>query len=927
MSANLPEDMSAAEPTTPDLGGDPIRAILLAHCAAERAGGWRIEDDHEPDRLWTFVKHERTIMREQGWKLHISAGLASFAAILTQALPVLLAEPLAFKVVASLRKLAQLNSGEFGASQIGKFVTIYPSDDEQAVRLAVALDQATRGLRGPAIPTDRPLTPGSLIYYRYGGFADRNLQTHAGQLLPAIIAPDGELIPDRREHAFTPPDWAIDPFRAAGAAPELPKLHPLIGRRYLVMATIYSSARGTVARAVDIATPQRCILKRAGHDAMMLFDGRDARDSLRHEADLLRRLAPDPRFPKVFDLFEHDSDLILAMEDVQGDTLAERIGRLARLGRSIPTAQIIAWGRELAATLATLHAQRIIYRDLKSLNILVTADDRPHLIDFGIAHDLCSAHAPFGPGTRGYMSPQQARGAPPAVADDIYGMGALLFHLATGAEPSLACDPLDLLGRPLAALNPAIDPDLAQLIAGCLAPDPARRFRTIAALDDALAAIETRTPIQPPPFGGMPVERGDIEWRSRMRGPAERLGDMLCAAVQPATSGAGRAQAAGTPGGRLGARDLYDGLAGGVLVLAELVDALDRPGDRAALIESARQLAAAPPPDGRPALGFYTGEAGIGAALLRAGRQLDDAALIAAAAERGRTLAAQPQVAHDLMDGSAGRLRFCLLLWDALGDDAQLQAAIAGGAALLAAADEAGPGELCWRTPESYAELGGKVCLGYGYGAAGIGDALLDLFEATAAPRFLAAAQSAGRWLARLAVPALEDGSGLAWPRCAGEPAAPGFWCHGAMGIGRFFLHAAALDAIPHAAEIAERAARLVARGTRAAGPTQCHGLAGSIEFLLDMFQATGDARYLNEARSLAQLLETFLAERDGRLVWSERAPEPLTPSYMAGYAGVLACLLRLADPEQRPHRLSRAGFFYRSGSAARTPGPRRRPG
>lgn len=129
-------------------------------------------------------------MGEQGWKLHISAGVASFAAILEQALPILLAERAAFKVVASLRKLAQLNYAEFGASQIGKFATIYPRDDEQAIRLAVALDQATRGLRGPAIPTDRPLTPGSLIYYRYGGFADRNLQTHAGQLLPAIVAPD-----------------------------------------------------------------------------------------------------------------------------------------------------------------------------------------------------------------------------------------------------------------------------------------------------------------------------------------------------------------------------------------------------------------------------------------------------------------------------------------------------------------------------------------------------------------------------------------------------------------------------------------------------------------------------------------------------------------------------------------------------------------
>jgi hypothetical protein len=63
-----------------------------------------------------------------------------------------------------------------GASQIGKFVTVYPNDDIQAVRLALALDAATRGLSGPAVPSDRPLRPAGIVCTA-GSFATPLMQT------------------------------------------------------------------------------------------------------------------------------------------------------------------------------------------------------------------------------------------------------------------------------------------------------------------------------------------------------------------------------------------------------------------------------------------------------------------------------------------------------------------------------------------------------------------------------------------------------------------------------------------------------------------------------------------------------------------------------------------------------------------------------
>ena len=152
--------------------------------------------------------------------------------------------------------------------------------------------------------------------------------------------------------------------------------------------------------------------------------------------------------------------------------------------------------------------------------------------------------------------------------------------------------------------------------------------------------------------------------------------------------------------------------------------------------------------------------------------------------------------------------------------------------------------------PEGYDGLTGQANLGYAHGASGIADVLLDLYEATGDDRFLEAARGAATWLARQAVPVLPDQSGYGWPVNEGLPPVSPFWCHGAAGIGRFFLHAAELDLMPNAAELATGALRGTALGARWAGPTQCHGLAGNIEILLDGYQATGDETWLTEARA-----------------------------------------------------------------------------
>ncbi|MDQ4143724.1 MAG: protein kinase, partial [Actinomycetota bacterium] len=606
-------------------------------------------------------------------------------------MPILLAEPITFKVAASTDILRALNSGEW-FSQVGKFITVYPSDDGQAVRFAVALDEATSGMPGPDIPSDRPLRPGSRVHYRYGGFGGLTVQNRLGEILPALRTPNGELVPDLRRTIYQPPDWVVDPFLEAGVAVELPMPNPLVGERYLIVAVLYRSAQSAVYLAVDLVHARRCVLKQAAAGGPMGAVGREHGNRLRHEAEILERLAPDPCFPAVLDLIEQSNSLYLVMEYIPGETLEQHIVGIAVIGRTVPGPRVIAWGRELAAMLAKVHAAGLVYRDLKSANVLVTPTGSLRLIDFDVACEQGHAGVP-GIGTRGYISPQQYAGASTAVSDDVYSLGALLAYIATAAEPSQAPRPFGLLDRPLSVLNPRITSALSNVIARCLAPDPAARFPTMAAVDAALIAARRSVAITAPPYGSesVPSREGEEQARSRCRDLARRLGDTLCSVAERPPDGPGLSWVSNHPlTAGMRTRDLNTGAAGTLLALSELVAEFGDPMHRTVLAEGACWLENALRPGGDPLPGLYVGEAGVGAALLRAGQVMGDQALVGAAAARGDWIATMPYSSPDLFNGTAGRLRFHLLLWEETAVPEYLAHAIAAGEALLATVEAAG---------------------------------------------------------------------------------------------------------------------------------------------------------------------------------------------------------------------------------------------
>ena len=401
------------------------------------------------------------------------------------------------------------------------------------------------------------------------------------------------------------------------------------------------------------------------------------------------------------------------------------------------------------------------------------------------------------------------------------------------------------------------------------------------------------------------------------RNLARRLGDAIVGLSRPSDPRPARIWLTDAVSGLdIPVRDLGLGVGGVVLVLAELVDAFNEPAHRSVLRDGANWLRQAPAPEGPGAAGLYAGEAGVGTALLRAGQVLADPRLIDAAEAYSRSLAKRSHICPDLYSGSAGRLRFHLMLWDETGADEHLSFAVEAGEALLSARRSFGPG-VAWPMPDGCGSLSRRAWLGYAHGAAGIADSFLDLADATDERSWLEPASDTLVLLRRLARPALGDMDGLQWPSVLDVAQSRGgaSWCHGAAGIGRFLLHASQVGLDADAIEQTRRAGRTVARGARWAVPVQCHGLAGAIEFLLDLARYTGEAAHLEEAWVLSRLLETFLVERNGLLLAASDSPERVTPDYSTGVAGIAACFLRLAD-RHRSHLLSRSAFNHRLNSS-----------
>jgi len=283
---------------------------------------------------------------------------------------------------------------------------------------------------------------------------------------------------------------------------------------YRVLEKLGGGGMGIVYKAEDVRLGRHVCLKflserlSKDHPAIERFQ-REARaaSSLNH-----------PHICTIYDVDEYDGQSFIVMEFLEGQTLKHRIA-----GRPLDIERVPEYGHQMADALEAAHAKAIIHRDIKPANIFLTERGQIKLLDFGLAKllperkgvaSLSHAGTAFSNttedahltstgvsmGTVAYMSPEQVRGEELDERTDLFSLGLVLYEMATGKQAFVGNTSgvvfeaiLNRSPAPAARLNPAISPQLEQIINKALEKNRALRYRTAADLSADLQRLKRDT--------------------------------------------------------------------------------------------------------------------------------------------------------------------------------------------------------------------------------------------------------------------------------------------------------------------------------------------------------------------------------------------------------------------------------------------------
>ncbi len=255
----------------------------------------------------------------------------------------------------------------------------------------------------------------------------------------------------------------------------------ILNNRYKLLAEqIGSGGMAYVYRAEDLALGRTVAVKvlRENLTTDPEFIARFQREA-RAAANLSH-----PNIVTVYDVGQDHGRYYIVMEYVEGPTLKE----LIKAEAPFDIERALDLAIQICAGVGYAHRSGIIHCDVKPQNVLVTADGRAKVTDFGIARALSSATVPLADavwGTPHYAAPEQALGKPPTPAADVYAIGIILYEMLSGRLPfeadsytALALKHVNEEPPPLSQFNPRVPDQLEHIVHKVLAKEPSARYRT-----------------------------------------------------------------------------------------------------------------------------------------------------------------------------------------------------------------------------------------------------------------------------------------------------------------------------------------------------------------------------------------------------------------------------------------------------------------
>ncbi len=240
--------------------------------------------------------------------------------------------------------------------------------------------------------------------------------------------------------------------------------------RYVITRIIKAGGQGAVYEGVNQRDGRVYAIKEMLDDFTDPNERDDAIKRFNDEAELLKGLN-HPCIPRVYSHFTDEGRHYLTMDLIQGEDLQQIVERQGAL----PEAQVLEWALQICEVLAYIHANNLIYRDMKPSNVMVEADGRIKLVDFGIAKFFKPQERGTQIGTPGYAPPEQYQGIATR-SSDIYALGATLHHLLTGRDPT---DHAPFSFEPVRNLNINVSRRTSDAIQKALSMEADDRFATV----------------------------------------------------------------------------------------------------------------------------------------------------------------------------------------------------------------------------------------------------------------------------------------------------------------------------------------------------------------------------------------------------------------------------------------------------------------
>ena len=254
----------------------------------------------------------------------------------------------------------------------------------------------------------------------------------------------------------------------------------VVDGKYKILNKIGQGGMSIVYLAMNERANKQWAIKEVRKDGVQNFEV--VKQGLIVETDLLKKLNHS-NLPSIIDVIDGDGTFLIVMDYIEGRTLSSILKEYGAQAQE----DVIEWAKQLCDVLGYLHSRKppIIYRDMKPSNVMLKPDGKVMLIDFGTAREFKESSVADTTclGTQGYAAPEQYGGHGQTDArTDIYCLGATLYHLLTGHNPSEP--PYEMY--PIRTWNPALSSGLEEIVLKCTQKNPEDRYQSCAELMYAL---------------------------------------------------------------------------------------------------------------------------------------------------------------------------------------------------------------------------------------------------------------------------------------------------------------------------------------------------------------------------------------------------------------------------------------------------------